>query len=172
MKVEELIKEYTQAKRMKKEYDFSKRITKFYMPYGEKCALVKSIVETTSFEDINGTKVYKRDTKNMLFVFTMHLIAYYTDVEISPETPLAVYDSLMESGIMNGLMIQIPEDEISILRGMVDMERDDLEVNSRSLLSFFEAKSEAIRIVTDKFFSVLERPEIQAKIDDLIKTNN
>ena len=36
MKVEELIKEVANAKRLKHEYDFSKHIKMHYMPYAEK----------------------------------------------------------------------------------------------------------------------------------------
>lgn len=168
MKVEELIKEYAQAKKMKKEYDFSKHIKTHYMPYSEKCALVKNIVETTSYEDVNGVKLYKRNTKSMLFIFTMQLIQRYTDVEFAAEEVPQVYDLLMESGTMNGLMSAIPEEEISILRGMVDMERDDLEINTRSLISFFETKADALKIAMDSVQKVLNKPEIQAKITDYI----
>lgn len=169
MKIEELITEYTQATRMKQKYDFSKRIKRFYMPYGEKCALVKSIIETTSYNEVNGIKYYKRNTNSMLFVFTMQLIKNYTDIEFETEDVAKVYDTLMESGAMNGLMNEIPEEEISILRGMVDMERDDLEVNTRSLVSFFETKADAIKLAFDSFQKVLDRPEIQAKITDFMK---
>ena len=139
------------------------------MPYSRKCALVKSIVDSTSYDEVNGKKYYKRDTANMLFVFTMQLIANYTDLEFDQNQVVQTYDALMESGTMNGLMTQIPEEEISLLRGMLDMHRDDVELNTRSLISFFETKADALRIAMDSINRVIEKPEVQAKIEALMK---
>ena len=104
----------------------------------------------------------------MLFVFTMQLIKNYTDIEFKNEDVPKVYDVLMESGTMNGLMKKIPKEEIAILRGMVDMEREDLEVNTRSLVSFLETKADAMKMAFDSFQKVLEKPEIQAKITEYL----
>lgn len=165
MKVEDLIK----LTKGKKEYDFSQRIKMKYMPYSEKCTLVKTIIDATSYTEMNGKKVYKRNTASMLFVFTMKLIEMYTDLEFDKNEVVSVYDTLMETGLMNQLMSQIPEEEVSILRGMLDMQRDDEEMNTRSLISFFETKADAVQIMMDGLSSVLNRPEVQAKISEITK---
>lgn len=169
MRVEELIRKSDGAKRLKKDYDFGAHITRNYMPYSEKCALVKSIIDNTSYVEVDGKKYYKRNTASMLFVFTMQLIANYTDLEFEKDEVVQTYDALMESGTMNGLMCQIPEEEVSILRGMLDMQRDDEEVNTRSLISFFETKADALKIAFDGISRVIEKPEVQAKIMELTK---
>lgn len=163
MTVEKLIEEYEWSKRKKHEYDFSKHIKRKYLPYVEKCALVKGVVESTSYEEVDGIKLYKRNTKGMLFIFTMKIIENYTDLELNIPEITKDYDALMDAGAMNLLMVQIPEEEISILRGMVDMERDDLEINTRSLISFFETKSEVLMKMMDGFLSALENPSLQEK---------
>ena len=165
MKVEDLIK----LTKSKKDYDFSQRIKMKYMPYSEKCALVKSVIENTSYEEQEGKRIYKRNTAGMLFVFTMQLISRYTDLEFEKENVVVVYDALMESGLMNKLMAQIPEEEISILRGMLDMQRDDEEMNTRSLISFFETKADVARIFFEGLNKVLDKPEVQAKIAEMTK---
>lgn len=165
MKVEDLIK----LTKSKKDYDFSQRIKMKYMPYSEKCALVKSVIENTSYVEQEGKRIYKRNTAGMLFVFTMQLISRYTDLEFEKENVVVVYDALMESGIMNKLMAQIPEEEISILRGMLDMQRDDEEMNTRSLISFFETKADVARIFFEGLNKVLDKPEVQAKIAEMTK---
>ena len=165
MKVEDLIK----LTKSKKDYDFSQRIKMKYMPYSEKCALVKSVIENTSYEEQEGKRIYKRNTAGMLFVFTMQLISRYTDLEFEKENVVVVYDALMESGLMNKLMAQIPEEEISILRGMLDMQRDDEEMNTRSLISFFETKADVARIFFEGLTKVLDKPEVQAKIAEMTK---
>lgn len=169
MTVEELIKAVNKQKKLKKDYDFSKHIKTKYMGYAQKEAFVKAIIKATSYENINGKETYIRNTNGMLFVFTLKLIESYTDIEINTAKAVEEYDMLMESGAMNALMVHIPEGEINILRGMLDMRRDDLEVNTRSLISFFETKTEALQIVLDVFLKNLEKPEVQAKIVELTK---
>lgn len=169
MTVDKLIEEYEWSKRKKREYDFSQRIKMKYMPYAEKCAFVKSVLDNTSYVEIAGKKTYKRNTAGMLFVFTMQMISNYTDLEFSNEEVVKTYDALMETGLMNKLMTEIPEEEVGILRGMLDMQRDDEEVNTRSLISFFETKTEAFQMALDGFGKALEKPEIQAKIAEFSK---
>lgn len=165
MKVEDLIA----LTKKRKEYDFSQHIKLRYMPYAEKCSLVKSIIDKSSYEEIGGKKVYKRNTASMLFVFTMQLISHYTNLEFDSDEVVQTYDTLMETGLMNQLMIQIPEEEISILRGMLDMQRDDEEANTRSLVSFLETKADAVQIMMDGLYDALNRPEVQAKISEITK---
>lgn len=169
MKVEELVKKFEESKKIKKDYDFSKHIEIMYMPYAEKCAFVKSVVENSSYIEAAGRKIYRRNTASMLFIFTMQLIARYTDVEINNDDVVRDYDALMESGVMNQLMTQIPEEEIKILRGMLDMQCDDEEMNNRSLISFFETRADALQMLLDGFIKVLDKPEVQEKISQLTK---
>ena len=169
MTVEELIKKYEESKKLKKDYDFSKHIKLHYMLYTEKLSLVKNILEATSYIDVENKRGYRRDTPNMIFVFTMKLIEKYTDIDIKPENVVSDYDLLMETGIMHLLTAAVPEDEVKIIQGMLDMARDDLEYNTRSLVSFLESKTDALRIAMDSVNAVLERPEVKAKIAEFTK---
>lgn len=164
MTVEELIKKYEESKKLKKDYDFSKHIMLCYMPYAEKLSLVRNIMEATSYIDVENKKGYRRDTPNMIFVFTMKLIEKYTDIDIKPENVVSDYDLLMESGVMHLLTAAVPEGEVKIIQGMLDMTRDDLEYNTRSLVPFIETKADAFQMVMNSLNNVLEKPEIQAKI--------
>ena len=156
MKVDELIRLSGNGR---KEYDFSQRIVRKYMPYGEKCALVKSIVDCTSYEDIVGKKVYKRNTKSMLFVFMMKVISSYTDLEFEQENAVIVYDALMETGIMDNLLKCIPESELHILHDMLDMQRSDVEFNTRSLVAYLETKDQSDQLVLDRFEKAIQTVE-------------
>ena len=135
MTVDELITKCDETKKAKKSYDFAQHLTMKYMPYSEKAAMVKNIIDATSYVDVENKRGYKRDTPNMVFIFTMKLIEKYTDIDISPENVVSDYDKLMESGIMHELTDQIPESEVKIIRGMLDMSRDDLEMNARALVA-------------------------------------
>lgn len=169
MTVDELIAKCDETKKAKKSYDFAQHLTMKYMPYSEKAAMVKNIIDATSYVDVEHKRGYKRDTPNMVFIFTMKLIEKYTDIDISSENVVADYDKLMESGIMHELTDQIPESEVKIIRGMLDMSRDDLEMNTRSLVSFLETKADALQIAMDGLFKVLEKPEIQSKLAEIKK---
>ena len=96
-------------------------------------------------------------------------VSIWGDLEFERENVVLVYDALMETGLMHRLMEQIPEEEISILRGMLDMQRDDVEANSHSLISFFETKYDSIKIAFDSVNKVLDNPEIKEKISQLSK---
>lgn len=148
----------------KQQYDYSQRIKTRYLPYEEKCALAKSVVDNTSYVEIAGKKVYKRNTANMLFVFTMQLIEKYTDIEFDKDDVVKAYNQLEEAGLMEPLLKQIPEKETDMLEKMMYMQRDDLEVNTRSLVSFFETKTEAMQIAMNSFEKVLNKIEHQAEI--------
>ncbi|MBR4667310.1 MAG: hypothetical protein IKO76_00980 [Butyrivibrio sp.] len=169
MTVDELITKCDETKKAKKSYDFAQHLTMKYMPYSEKAAMVKNIIDATSYVDVEHKRGYKRDTPNMVFIFTMKLIVKYTDIDISPENVVSDYDKLMESGIMHELTDQIPESEVKIIRGMLDMSRDDLEMNTRSLVSFLETKADALQIAMDGLSKVLEKPEIQSKLAEIKK---
>ena len=169
MTVDELITKCDETKKAKKSYDFAQHLTMKYMPYSEKAAMVKNIIDATSYVDVEHKRGYKRDTPNMVFILTMKLIEKYTDIDISPENVVSDYDKLMESGIMHELTDQIPESEVKIIRGMLDMSRDDLEMNTRSMVSFLETKADALQIAMDGLSKVLEKPEIQSKLAEIKK---
>ena len=169
MKASKLVEEYNKVKKLQKPYDFKKHIVRTYLPYTEKVGLVKRVINATSYVDINGKNTYMRNTNSMLFFFFIGILEKYTDVEIDMSKVNVEYDLLSESDVLNELMTAIPESEITILRGMLDMERDDLEYNTRSLVAFLESKVEALSLATDSIVKVLKKPEIQAKIETLMK---
>ena len=158
MTVKEFIREYKTEKKFLK-----KHIVKSYMPYVEKKALINGIINASSYVEVAGKKIYKRDTPTMMFIFTLKLVESYTDIAIDVSSVNEEYDALLSSGAMDDILSNIPESEINILKGLLDMVRDDLEYNTRSLVSFLEAKSEAFQIGTDTLINVLNKMDIQNK---------
>lgn len=170
MKVSEFVNQYLESKKMK-EYTPKEHIKLNYLPHTQKIALVKGIVDATSYAKIDGKQVYKRDTPNMFFLFSMKLVETYTDIEINTAQVVNEYDDLVRCGAMNALLSCIPESEIDILKGMLDMVRDDLEANTRSMVSFLETKFDSMDIAMNSLFSALDRPEIKEKIAELKGSN-
>lgn len=160
--VDELIKKVEAAKT---DYPFKKHIVKKYLPHAEKIALVKGVIDATSYVEVNGKQIYKRDTPNMMFVFSMRLIKEYTDITF--ESVVNDYDALVSSGSMNNILSAIPSEEISILKSMLDISRDDVEFNTRSIVSFLETKFDSLDIAINSLLEILGRPEVKAKIEEL-----
>ena len=110
--------------------------------------------------------MYQRNTLNMLFVFTMKIIEGYTYLVWEPGEVVSSYDKLMESGVMNHIMENIPEEEIKILHGMLDMQRDDVEANTRSLVSFLEMKFKSLNMSLGTLEDILQSPEMIKRITE------
>lgn len=168
MKVSEFVNEYSESKK-RKDYTPSGHIKLNYLPHTQKIVLVKGVVDAASYVTVNGKEVYKRDTPNMLFLFSMKLVETYTDIEINTAQVVNEYDDLVRCGAMDALLFCIPESEIKILKSLLDMVQDDLETNTRSLISFLETKTDSINMAINSLVEVLDKPEIKAKINELVK---
>ncbi len=170
MTVDEFIKEYEQKKK-KVDYTPANHITLKYMPHAKKIAFVKGIINASSYDEVNGKKIYKRDTPNMMFLFSMRLVKEYTDIEVVDSEVVQNYDALVSSGAMNSILDAIPSEEVKLLKGMLDLARDDLEVNTRSLVSFLETKFESMDLAMESILKVLDKPEIKEKINEFKDSN-
>lgn len=166
MTIEELIKEYKASKKVSK-----KHLVLSYMPYSNKISFAKGIIDASSYEEINGKKTYKRNTPTKIFLFSTRLVETYTDVEFDRSKLLEEYDSLVSSGVMNELLSLIPTEEMTILQGMLDMIQNDIEENTRSLVSFLETKAEAADIALTAFLNIFDRPDVKAKISEIKKAS-
>lgn len=170
--VDELKKKVEAARKTKKDYPFAKHIIREYLSHAEKLALVKGVVNASSYVEVNGKKIYKRDTPLRMFLFSMRLITLYTDIEINISKIDDEYDKLVSSGAMNGLLSSIPSEEINILQGMLDLVQDDLETNTRDFISFLESKIELVGIAFNTLLDVLDRPDIKQIISDMKEKNS
>ena len=131
----------------------SHRITKRYIPYEEKIAECSNIVEVTSYIDMNGQKLYNRNTPSRAMIFSLTLIKKYTDIEINFENVLPDYNLLEENDLIEPIINAIPAKEISIWQTVMKMIEDDKAENERSLLS----KLDALSITANTFLEALEQ---------------
>ena len=102
-----------------------------------------------------------------MFLFSMRLVKEYTDIEIHDDKVTEEYDLLVSSGAMNAILSIISSEEIEILKGTLDFIRDDLEENTRSLVSFLETKFESVDIAMNTIMNILDKPEIKEKLASL-----
>ena len=96
----------------------------------------------------------------------MKVISSYTDLEFEQDNVVLVYDALMETGIMDKLLNAIPESELSVLKNMLDMQRDDVEFNTRSLVAYLETNDQTAQLVMYRFEKAVQSIELQQKDKD------
>lgn len=170
MTVAEFIKEYETGIK-KTNYKLEKHVILKYLPHTKKVALVKGVIDASSYVEVDGKKMYRRNTPTKIFLFSMRLISEYTDIEINNADVVNEYDALVSSGAMDSLLSCIDEKELNILKGLLDFVQDDLETNTRSLVSFLETKFDSANIAFNTILGVLDRPDIKAKIEEILDTN-
>lgn len=155
MKVKTLITEFKEYAKSGKKYDLAAHIKKSYLPYVEKMSLASRAINSTSYVEINGVSVYKQNTPAMMMFFDIGLIEAYTDLVFDVSKVSNDYDLMIESGIMASLLSLIPENEQAICRDILQMTRNDLLENTRSLVSYIETKSDAFVEASNALTDVL-----------------
>ena len=193
MKIKEFCKEY--SNRIDKlKGDYLKENIKItpYISFIKKDALAQNIVNATTykFEDYtkeDGTTGRRRtnqiqvnSTAQMLLFYRV-IIENYTDLEVETEGFYEEYDALNESGVLFELTADfeghpslIPANEISELRGMIDLKQRDTMTNQYEIHSYISNQIERItqvgsivlKPVLDKLTTELENMD-DSKIEKL-----
>ena len=150
MNVEFFVKQIAMNK--DKEGYLRQRLVKKYVPYEEKIAECSKIVDVTSYIDMNGQKLYNRNTPSRAMLFSLTLIKKYTDIEINFINVLPDYNKLEENDLIEPIINAIPAKEISIWQTVMKMIEDDKQENERSLAS----KLDSLGIFSNTFLEALE----------------
>ena len=195
MKIKEFCKEYSnRIDKLKGDYLKENLKITTYLPFIKKDALAQNIVNATTykFEDYtkeDGTTGRRRtnqiqvnSTAQMLLFYRV-IIENYTDLEVETEGFYEEYDALNESGVLFELTADfeghpslIPANEISELRGMIDLKQRDIMTNQYEIHSYIsnqieritEVGSVVLKPVLDKLATELENMD-DSKIEKLSK---
>ena len=195
MKIKEFCKEYSnRIDKLKGDYLKKNLKITTYLPFIKKDALAQNIVNATTykFEDYtkeDGTTGRRRtnqiqvnSTAQMLLFYRI-IIENYTDLEVETEGFYEEYDALNESGVLFELTADfeghpslIPANEISELRGMIDLKQRDIMTNQYEIHSYIsnqieritEVGSVVLKPVLDKLATELENMD-DSKIEKLSK---
>lgn len=195
MKIKEFCKEYSnRIDKLKGDYLKENLKITTYLPFIKKDALAQNIVNATTykFEDYtkeDGTSGRRRtnqiqvnSTAQMLLFYRV-IIENYTDLEVETEGFYEEYDALNESGVLFELTVDfeghpslIPANEISELRGMIDLKQRDIMTNQYEIHSYVsnqieritEVGSIVLKPVLDKLSNELENMD-DSKIEKLSK---
>ena len=166
-KIKEFCENYKNRATNKLKEDYLKENLKIttYLPFIKKDALAQNIVNATTykFEDYtkeDGTtgrrktnQIQVNSTAQMLLFYRV-IIENYTDLEVETEGFYEEYDALNESGVLFELTADfeghpslIPANEISELRGMIDLKQRDIMTNQYEINSYISNQIERITAV-------------------------
>ena len=157
MNTEQFVKEYNET--TDKEKFVKKHILKDkYIPYAEKVAICKRIVNSTSYVKSGEIKTYRKNTPGQYMLFVLNVIDLYTDIDIDFTDAPNEFDKVYPLNVSN-IICSVCEAEINTLNTVLKMIEDDLEINERTLVSYIENKISLLETIlgdTDKLKAKLE----------------
>ena len=158
MKYDDFIKKYNSS--TDKNKFLKKHVTKTYLPYQQKISEAKEIIKRTCYEELNGKKVFKQDSPAFFMLFMLRVIANYTDVEFEEGADaLAAFNALSESGLLEPIVLAIPQKEYDTFNTVLQMCKDDEMENYRSLAGFFDTKVDALIMTMNALAEATEKVE-------------
>ena len=189
MKIKEFCKEYSNlADQLKKQYLKDNLKITTYVPFLTKDVLAQNIVNATTYKYENYTKedgtIGRRKTNNInvnsiaqMLLFYRVVIENYTNLEVETEGFYEEYDALNESGLLFELTVDceghpslIPANELSELRGIIEMKKNDVFTNYTNPQTYISNQIERITDVT----SITLKPfmeKISEKVENMTKND-
>lgn len=158
MNVEFFVKQIAMNK--DKEGYIKQRLAKNYIPYEEKIARCEQIINISSYIEVDEHKTYRVNTPIRLVLTSLTLINEYTDIDVdfTDGNFIKEYNMLESQGLIDQLLIQIPEREYKTWMTLLQMINEDKQENERSLISFFNDKFAAIeKILTTSVDTLIEK---------------
>lgn len=141
-----------------------------YINYEEKIALAENIVNSANINKETGNIVLNSPLRFVFFVFTV--INKYTNVRLGAGGMLDDFNTLNSHGLVEYLMKQIPEKELSEFTTVVDMVADDLMTNKYEPHAYVNNVLEKILNLLNPAIDVLNNLSEQIKdvdFDELTK---
>lgn len=172
MLVSEFVTKYQGSKQ--KNSLIEKQIKTKYISFETKIALSSKIINMSMYKEIMGKKVFVPDTPNRYQLFVQAVIQSYTTLEwdaIEGNEQMSDiskdFNLLEENGLVEVLFAAIGDD-IQKFTTVLNMKVDDEIDLNRSIVPFLETKLEAMNMAFDSISQIMEKPEIQEKIMELI----
>lgn len=149
MTVENFVKDYLKS-RNRTEF-LEKRLVNTYVDYNRKITLCTNVLRTTLFQKVKvgadkEIEVFKQNTPAIFLFFSLTLINEYTDIDVDFKNALTEFDMLEKEGLVDLLKTVIPEQEYNKFQTVLNMARDDIYENERSLVGYLDAKLTATEL--------------------------
>lgn len=139
-----------------------------YIPYVEKMAFIKNIVDSTSFntvvlEDGSTTigNTYKKNGAMQYLMYVMVLIDKYTNIDIvfgdKDLSLMQQYDCLKESGLLEIILGMIPSSEMDEMKILLSVYNEDTYTNYGTLQAMISNLIESAKQYTAPFMDELNK---------------
>lgn len=149
MNVEKFVKDY--SKSQNKEGFLKKRFVNTYVDYNRKITLCTNVLRTTLFQKVKVSvdkeiEVFKQNTPATAMLFSLTLVNEYTDIDVDFKNALNEFDMLEKEGLVDLLVNSIPRLEHDKFQTILNMVRDDIYENERSLIGYLDSKLTATEL--------------------------
>lgn len=120
-----------------------KHITNPYVSYEVKMSEASKIADLSMYTTVDDKQIFKMNSPLRYMLFMMAIVRCYTDLEWDKTNAVIQFDLAEARGIFELLINEIGED-YEKFQTVLSMVVDDKITNERSLVSFFETKTEAL----------------------------
>ena len=142
----------------------NKHIKTDYVSYFLKMAEAHKVIEFSMYKEVNGKKVFWKDSPTMFQLFVCRLLDHYTDIDLGSESAQA-FDDLNSNGLIEVIIAHIPEQEYKEWNTLVNMIAEDELENTRSFAGYVDTKIEALSMMLS---ALADDDDIKAAISDKI----
>lgn len=116
---------------------------KKYIPFNLKVTLAEKLMEVTMYDKKKNVHV---NSVAQYLLFCRIILENYTNITIG-ENFHEKYDLLKESGILDKIMVKIPEGEMAELNTVISMTREDVRTNAYEPHAFIAGQVERFGIL-------------------------
>lgn len=138
--IEKLATEYNNRanENLKDQYLEDTLEIKKYIPFNLKVTLAEKLMEVTMYDKNKNVHV---NSAAQYLLFCRIVLKNYTNITIG-ENLHEEYDLLKESGILDKIMVKIPEGEMAELNTVISMAREDVRTNAYEPHAFIAGQVE------------------------------
>lgn len=166
MKIDEFVKEYSEADKNEKTDLIREHIVNAYIPYLRKVACAEAIVKQTQFDEDGQVRL---NTPIRYLVTLTQAVAEYTDLESSGNTD-EDFDKLQSCGALANIIDAIKPD-FTVYENVVQMQADDVYANETQLTAYMDkTKKEILDMANELLDTISESVENAA--DNALKSQD
>lgn len=147
MTVQEFVDEY--MKKANPEKFVQEHMVTKYISILQKQAVCSNIIEASSYETVEGNKIFQRNSVLEYMLYMMALCQLYTDIVFSDDSKMNDFILLDECGAIDQIYISIPGIERDKFDTIMKLCKEDFVSNERSIISYIDHAMTALSLLND-----------------------
>ena len=141
-----------------------KHVKHNYVPYEEKVGHCQRIVNAGTHRfDATGKEVFSCNGPSQYMLYMLQLISLYTDIDVDFDHALDDFNALDEHMLIDALVGQMDEHEITMFNTVRKMVASDLVANERDLVSRIDQFADAIGLALQALLEAANNTEEQTE---------